>query len=365
MKEGVNMKVKFSKNPFMFLMIAVLFLSGCATGVPQSAKRYVWPRPPDPPKIEWLKSYYGQNDFPKDGFTVFMETLVGAPPPMLFEKPIDIKSNGKGFVYVTDIAIPGIFRFDLNLQKIELWKRGSDPDRSLALTPYYISLDSSGNLYAVGTGSKNVFVVDENGTFIRKFDYATKVDAPGGILVDDSRQRIYLVDTGGSKVVVFDLEGKFMFSFGQPGEKNGEFNRPIPITMNSKKEIIVGDVMNARIQIFDGDGKFLRKFGQRGDASQDFQIIKGVAVDSDDNIYVTDGKANKVKIFNNLGQLNMSFGTAYSVPKAMMESPGGFLLPQGIFIDRTDTIYIADQANLRFQVFKYLKDAPPKESVKP
>lgn len=347
-------------------MIAVLFLSGCATGVPQSTKRYVWPRPPDAPKIEWLKSYYGQNDFPKDGFTVFMETLVGAPPPMLFEKPIDIKSNGKGLVYVTDIAIPGIFRFDLNQQKIELWRRGSDPERSLALTPYYISLDNSGNLYAVGTGSKNVFVVDENGTFIRKFDYAAaKVDAPGGILVDNGRQRIYLADTGGSKVAVFDLEGKFLFSFGQPGEGDGEFNRPIPITMNSKGEIIVGDVMNARIQIFDGDGKFLRKFGQRGDAAQDFQIIKGVAVDSDDNIYVTDGKANKIKIFNTIGQLNMSFGTAYSVPKAMQEAPGGFLLPQGIFIDSTDTIYIADQANLRFQVFKYLKDAPQKESDKP
>jgi hypothetical protein len=32
------------------------------------------------------------------------------------------------------------------------------------------------------------------------------------------------------------------------------------------------------------------------------------------------------------------------------------LLPQGIHIDETDTIYIADQSNMRFQVFKYLKE---------
>lgn len=359
------MRVKFSKNPCMFLMIAVFFLSGCATGAPQSTKRYVWPRPPDAPKIEWLKSYYGQNDFPKSGFTVFMETLLGAPPAMLFEKPIDIKSNGKGLVYVTDIALNGIFRFDLNNEKIEFWQRGSDPNRGLALNPYFISLDSSGNLYAVGAGSKKVFVVDENGVFLRNFDFSEKVDSPGGILVDERRQRIYLVDNGGSKVAVFDLEGKYLLSFGKHGDKDGEFIRPSPIAMTRKGEIVVGDVLNARIQIFDGEGRFLKKFGQRGDGAGDFQVIKGVAVDSDDNIYVTDGKANKVKIFNVSGELLMSFGAPYSVPKTYKESPGGFLLPQGIFIDSTDTIYIADQANLRFQVFKYLKDSPQKGSDKP
>jgi hypothetical protein len=57
----------------------------------------------------------------------------------------------------------------------------------------------------------------------------------------------------------------------------------------------------------------------------------------------------------------MSMGAAYSVTKTFREAPGGFLLPQGIFIDNADNIFIADQANLRFQHFRYLKNEGAKD----
>ena len=352
----------------LLLSLATMLMSGCMTD--QAAQqattvRSVWPPPPDQPRIEWIRSFYAQEDFPKSSFEVFKEVIVGKTKGISFRKPIDVKSDGKGLVYVTDIQLAGIFRFDMVNQKYEFWRRGDDPDTSLAITPYFISLDSSGNLYAVGTGRKEVYVVNGTGDFLRKFSFSPHVANPGGILVDSAAKRIYLVDNSGSKVAIFDLEGKYISSFGKPGEKDGEFNRPSPIAMNSKGEIIVGDVLNARIQIFDRDGRFLRKFGERGDGAHAFQIMKSLAVDSDDNIYVTDGKANQLKIFNVKGEWLMSFGKAYSVTKTMKESPGGFLLPQGISIDSTDSIYVVDQANMRFQMFKYLKDEPKKAADSP
>jgi len=347
--------------PFLVLFAATMLFCGCATDQvkePVAATRYIWPPPPDQPKIEWIKSFYAQEDFPKSGFEVFLESIMGKSRGVTFKKPIDVKSDGKGLVYVTDIAVPGVFRFDMTNQKFEFWRKGDDPDTSLAITPYFISLHTNGDLYVVGTGKKDVFVVDSKGTYLRRFDFSAKVEAPGGIHVDSVSRRVYLVDNAASKVAIYDLEGKYINSFGKLGEQDGEFNRPSPIAMNSKGEIIIGDVINARIQIFDRDGKFLRKFGLRGDGGGEFQIIKGVAVDSHDNIYVTDGKANQLKIFNANGDYLMAFGKAYSVTKAMKEAPGGFLLPQGIHIDSTDTIYVVDQANMRFQQFKYLKDEP-------
>lgn len=353
------MKFRLCTKAIMVMLALIFLLGGCATNQPQQSRRYVWPRPPDQPRIEWLKSYYGQDDFPKSGFTVFMETLFGKPPAMLFEKPIDIKTDGKGLVYVTDIALAGIFVFDLQLQKVDFWSRGSDPDAGLAITPYYLSLDPSGNIYVVGTGRKEIFVLDPKGKLLRRIDFTGKVKSPAGIALDSKGERIYLVDSGEYKVAVFDLAGKHLFSFGKGGDRDGEFNRPSPIAINRKGEIIVGDTINSRVQIFDRDGKFLRKFGQRGDGAADFQIIKGVAADSDDNIYVTDGKANQLKVFSTKGDFLISIGTAYSVTHTMKEAPGGFLLPQGVYIDSTDTMYIADQANMRFQVFRYLKDGLP------
>lgn len=332
-----------------------MFLGGCAAEQTQT-RRYLWPRPPDQPRIEWIKSYYSQHSFPKTGFQSAVEALLGESPPIRFEKPIDIKSNGKGVVYVTDIALAAIVVYDLNNYKVELWSKGSDPDKSMTINPYYLSLDNENNIYVVGKGANVIYVLDSTGAVLRKIDYSAHVKAPAGIAVDKRGNRIYLVDILDAKVAVFGLDGKFLFSFGTPGQGDGEFNRPSPITINSKGEVLVGDVMNARVQIFSKEGKFLRKFGQRGDAGADLQIIKGLAVDRDDNVYVTDGKANQMKIFGSKGEYLMSIGTAYSVTKTFKEAPGGFLLPQGIYVDDTDTIYIADQANMRFQIFKYLSD---------
>jgi DNA-binding beta-propeller fold protein YncE len=350
--------LKFNVN---FLLISFLLLAGCATDMPQTSKRYVWPQAPDEPKIEWLKSYYSQYDFPVSGFDLFVQTLFGQDPEINFERPVDIKSNGKGLVYVTDIVKGSIHVFDFVNYKVNVWSKGNDPERDLLITPYYIALDRDNNLYVVGMGDKKIFILDKNGIVIRKIDFEQYVKSPGGIVLDSQNSRIYLVDMTESKVAVFDISGKHLFSFGKFGDKDGEMNRPTSITINHKGEIIVGDTMNARIQIFNSEGKFLRKLGQRGDGAADFQILKGVAVDSDDNIYVTDGKANQIKIFNTNGQFLMSFGTAYSVTHSLREAPGGFLLPQGINIDETNTIYVVDLANVRFQVFKYLGSETRKE----
>ena len=350
MKLNILIKILFAA------LAAGVLLAGCATDKPQQTRRYVWPRLPDPPKIEWIKSYYGENDFPKSGFEAFVELIFGQPKLPHFDKPMDIKSNSKGLVYVTDIVNEGIFIFDLENKKVDFWEKRTDPDAGLAITPYFIDLDDKNNIYVVGTGRKEIFVLDPKGGLVRRIDFTEKVKNPGGIAVDSKGGRIYLVDISDSKVAVFDLEGKPLFTFGKKGEGAGEFNRPLPITINNKGEIIVGDTVNSRIQIFDRDGKFLRKFGERGDSAASFQIIKGVAVDSEDNIYVTDGKANQLKIFNTKGEALIAIGAAYSVANTMKEAPGGFLLPQGIDIDKTDSIFIVDSINMRFQQFKYLKD---------
>lgn len=359
------MNIRVLKEIGLLLLVIACILGGCAAQQPQQARRYVWPRPPEQPRIEWIKSYYSQHSFPKSGFDEFMESIFGQGPAIEFEKPIDIKSNGTGKVYIADIGKSAIVVYDLNAFTVEVWNRGSDPERSLGINPYYIALDASENIYAVGRGNSFIYALNNKGTVINRIDYTGQVTAPAGIVVDDSAGRIYLVDSPGCRVAVFDKQnGKHLFSFGKPGDGEGEFNRPSPITINHKGEVVVGDTMNARVQIFSKEGKFLRKFGQRGDGGADFQVLKGLSVDSEDNIYVTDGKANQIKIFSDRGEYLLTIGTAYSVTKTAREAPGGFLLPQGIYIDQNDTIYIADQANMRFQIFKYLgdkgaKSAPP------
>lgn len=357
LKEEV-MNRNLIRTMVLSIVASALLISGCATGPSGPARRYVFPRPPDPPKIEWIKSYYSQHDFPKTDFESFVEFFTGESVPVIFEKPIDIKSNGKGMVYVTDIVTNSIHVYDLVNNKLTLWTKNAEKEDGLKITPIYISLDADGNVYTVGQGDSNIYVLDGKGAVIKKINFSSTVKEPGGICVDAKLNRIYLADVKGGKIEVFTTAGAHQMTIGKMGDGDGEFNRPSPIAINNKGEIVVGDVMNGRIQILDRDGKFLRKFGQRGDGGNQFQIIKSLSVDSDDNVYVTDGKANQIKIFSTTGDFLLGIGTAFSVSISRRESPGGFLLPQGIFIDQNDMIYVADQANMRFQIFKYLKDAP-------
>ena len=56
-----------------------------------------------------------------------------------------------------------------------------------------------------------------------------------------------------------DKNGNWLKSWGERGDKPGEFNTPHTIAADAQGNIYVGDRGNGRIQVFDGDGKFLRE----------------------------------------------------------------------------------------------------------
>ena len=61
-----------------------------------------------------------------------------------------------------------------------------------------------------------------------------------------------------SRIAKADKNGNWLKSWGDRGEKPGEFNTPHNIAADAKGNIYVADRFNRRIQVFDGDGNFLR-----------------------------------------------------------------------------------------------------------
>jgi streptogramin lyase len=62
-----------------------------------------------------------------------------------------------------------------------------------------------------------------------------------------------------SRIAKVNKDGDWLLSWGEPGDKFGEFNTPHSIAVDAKGNVYVADRGNGRIQIFDGDGKFLRQ----------------------------------------------------------------------------------------------------------
>jgi sugar lactone lactonase YvrE len=62
-----------------------------------------------------------------------------------------------------------------------------------------------------------------------------------------------------SRVAKVDKNGNWLKSFGEPGDKPGQFNTPHSIAADAQGNIYVADRGNRRIQVFDGDGNALRQ----------------------------------------------------------------------------------------------------------
>jgi DNA-binding beta-propeller fold protein YncE len=61
-----------------------------------------------------------------------------------------------------------------------------------------------------------------------------------------------------SRIAKIDAQGNWVMSWGERGDKPGEFNTPHSIAADAAGNVYVADRGNRRIQVFDSDGKFLR-----------------------------------------------------------------------------------------------------------
>ncbi|MBT1072554.1 6-bladed beta-propeller [Pelotalea chapellei] len=351
------------------VLTATVIFAGCASG-PQVRERYFWPPPPDTPRIEWLGAFSNEGDLRQASL---FEAVVGETMQAELERPLNIAADGNGKVYVSDFKQQCVYVFDMKLRKLHTLAA----ERALGMFEQLsgVAVDGDGNVYVGDAKTRKVIVFDQQEKAVAAIDLSKELASIASMSIDKPRKRMLVTDVKGHRILVYDLAAKTVLfvlgsqETGKDGAGDLHFNYPTSATTDQEGNILVCDSMNARIVRFTPQGKYLSEFGQRGDAVGDFNIAKGVAVDSEGHIYVTDGKAHRVNIFNDKGEVLLAFGGAYSFKGAGYDvRPGGFLLPNAIYIDQNDTIYIVDQMNSRFQMYqyvteKYLKEHPITEQA--
>lgn len=330
------------KAIWTLLIIAVLFVSGCASRQP--LPRILWPVPPEEPKLELKGVYYNDEDIAKSGFQRTVDTFTGGGGGVLFKSPFDIATNGKGIVYITDLHWVNVFTFNFNTKEVGLLFENPRIENPLS-----IDVRSDGLIYVTDALGGKVWLVKPDGIVEKVIQNQEKLVRPGFVHLDEKRNRMYVSDTKQHKVVVFDLTGNYLFAFGRRGHTEGAFNSPQGIATDSDGNIFVVDTLNARVQVFDPQGKFLRMFGQRGDRMAQFDSPKDIVIDSEGNLHITDGRKGQLLSYSSDGQPLLVTGDARRSAHLM-----GFSTPKGMCIDQNDVIYIADQLNKRFSMFQYL-----------
>jgi DNA-binding beta-propeller fold protein YncE len=337
------MKINIAK--FIVILFVAAVLASCATTeVAGPPKRFFWPPEPDEPKIEWIAAYYGDIDILQKSL---MSALGGDESSIRFLRPISVAGDGEGSFVVSDQELGQVFMFNTN--KHTAAPLGGSTDAATFIMPSGVAVDAVGNFYIADNSSRKVFVVSGNNVILRVLDFSARVKSIGSIAIDRVRGIMVLPDAKDGKLLLCTLAGEIRSTI----EDKSHFSFPNAVAVASDGSIFIADSFNATIVHFSSDGKYIKSFGKRGDTPGDLTLATGIAIDGEDHVYVTDGRMHNVTIFDIAGNSLLVVGGQFSIRTGNI-GRGGFLIPQGISIDKNDRIYIADSQNRRIQVLQYL-----------
>jgi DNA-binding beta-propeller fold protein YncE len=339
----------------LWFALCCSILSGCTAALPPEdiwrprQDGLVWPKPPSPPRIKYLRTLIGPQDFVRpDQAAGFLDWLVGARAlnvPLL--TPMAVAADGASRVWVADSSAGMVFQFDLAKEQIDYFRQVGDLEMQ---SPSGLAYDPrSERLYVADGMLGKVFVLGEKGALLGERLPPEGFGRPGGLAVDKAG-RLYVADALRGEIIIFDADGRVQGRVGSRSSADGRFQRPTQIAFGPQGELLVVDALRFLIEVQGPTGQLLGTIGEVGDGPGTFARPRGIAVDSEGHVYVADAAFDNVQIFNLTGQLLLHWGGAGS-------AHGQFNLPAGLFMDGANRLYVADSYNHRVEVFAYLGPA--------
>ena len=178
-----------------------------------------------------------------------------------FNYPTGIAFDSNGNIIVADHDNNRVQVFSGNGEFLTKFGEKGKHDHQLH-NPVGLSVTSNGDIIVADAGNKLIKIFSPRGQFTRKFGGQGSLSFPYHCI--QTEQYFIVSEWVENCIKVFDLEGNFVFKFGKGGNKGGEFNHPLYMSVNRDGHLMVCDSGNNRVQVFEPSGKFVTKFGTKG-----------------------------------------------------------------------------------------------------
>jgi len=297
--------------------------------------------------------------------------------------PFGVAVDSAGNVYVAEYGSNRIRKIDTSGKITTAVGDGSQgfagdggaPNKVEMNLPTSVVADSSGNLYFADSlnnrirklAGGNVSTFAGNGVFSRSGDgnaaTAAQLNTPLGVAADTVS--MYLADTANNAVrrvasgVITNVAGTG--AAGSSGDGNAatgaQLNGPQGLAVDSAGSLYIADTQNNRVRkvangvISTVAGSGTAGFAGDGSAATGAQLNApfGVAVDAAGNLYIAEFSNNRVRKVSTNGNIGTLAGNGVSG----FSGDGGQATsaqlngPQGVAVDSSGNVYIADTANNR------------------
>jgi hypothetical protein len=213
--------------------------------------------------------------------------------------------------------------------------------------PTGLGIDRQGRLLVADTHYARVLVYSADLELVWKF--GQQGPKPGNFLfVTDVCQaedgRHFVSDYGDTvaRIQIFDKAGKHLLSFGEFGNKPGEFQRPMALSIDEKRqELLVADAVNHRIQIFDLKGQYKRTIGSLGSAPGQLKYPYDVTLDDNGHLWISEFGNHRLQVLNSL--TGQSLGCLGKAGRRL----GQVAYPWGVCLNSRGRFFFLDSGNDR------------------
>jgi len=211
--------------------------------------------------------------------------------------------------------------------------------------PRSVAVDANDNLFVVDmTGRVQKF--SPAGVFLSSWQMPqTDKGKPKG-MCRDAEGNIVVVEPHYSRVNHFTPAGQSVRQWGVHGTNVGELALPRAVAVNRHGTIFVSEYgVTERVQMFSVDGRqLLRVIGREGPGPGEFNRAEGLGLDATDRLYVADSCNHRVQVFSPEGQWLRSYGHAGT-------GPGELSYPYDVRVDAAGFQYVCEFGNSRIQIF--------------